>query len=201
VNRVGRDVPFTLITVEGTNPVPVTTTSADAVPAGSLAGEIDVIVGAGLSTSRWTVVPELPVVPFTTVTASSAPLLIWLAGTVAVSWVALTYVVASAVPPTCTTLLETNPVPLIVRVSAFEPAVTLVGLIDMMAGVPLLPEPPVPPPPPEPLEPEPPPPQPPIRRATPNPKLAKPKERYTELRHEPTFTTGPASQSTLLCAD
>lgn len=90
VNAVVRDVPPILITVEGLNPVSVTTTTADDVPAVSPVGEIDVIVGAGLSTSRLTGVPELLTVPFAMVTAISASLVIWLAGMLAVSCYALT---------------------------------------------------------------------------------------------------------------
>lgn len=70
VNVVVRDVLPTLITVAGSNPVPVTTTTADDIPAVSPVGEIDVIVGTGLSTSRLTAVPALLTVPFTTVTAT-----------------------------------------------------------------------------------------------------------------------------------
>jgi hypothetical protein len=103
-------------------------------------------------------------------------------------------VVVCAVPPNLTTLLETNPEPLTVRVSAFEPAVTLVGLIDVTAGVDVVVPPPVPEPPeppdPEPLDPEPPPPQPLIRIAIPKPneKLTRRNERDEDLSPEPTFT-------------
>jgi hypothetical protein len=80
--------------------------------------------------------------PFTTATANCAPLANWVAGTVADSWVALMYVVGSAMPPTWTTLLLTNPEPDTVSVSALDPAVIVVGLIDKMAGVAVLPLPP-----------------------------------------------------------
>jgi hypothetical protein len=67
--------PLTLITVDGTKPVPVMVTMADAVPSKALVGVNDVIVGAGLSTSRLIVVPELLLNdPFATTTDISAPL-------------------------------------------------------------------------------------------------------------------------------
>jgi len=90
VNEVVRDDPLTSITVEGSNPVPVTATTADDIPAASLFGLMLVIVGTGLSISRLTGVPELLTVPFITITPSRAPFVIWLAGTVAVSCVELT---------------------------------------------------------------------------------------------------------------
>jgi hypothetical protein len=90
-------------------------------------------------------------------------------------------------------VLETNPEPLTVRVSAFVPAATLVGLIDVMdsvdgGGVV------VPPPDAEPLDPEPPPPQPLIRIEIPSPKakLQKRNKRNEDLRDELTFTIKPA---------
>jgi hypothetical protein len=80
-----------LMTVVGTKPVPVTVMTADAAPVSSLAGDTDVIVGAGLSTSRFIAVPEaLLDDPFDTITDISAPLANWLAGTVAVSCVLFT---------------------------------------------------------------------------------------------------------------
>lgn len=82
--------PFTSITVDGTNCVPFTVTTAEAVPVISLLGEMDVSVGRGLSTSKLMEVPELLTVPFTTLTVRAPPFAIWLAGTVAVSCVPLT---------------------------------------------------------------------------------------------------------------
>jgi len=89
MNVVAREEPFTLMTVDGTNPVPVRVTTADAVPASAVVGDIEEITGAGLSTSRL-IAEELPLVPFDTLTDSSAPLASWFAGTVTVSCVALT---------------------------------------------------------------------------------------------------------------
>jgi len=84
--------------------------------------------------------------PFTTVTANCAPLANCVAGTVADSWVALMYVVGSAMPPTWTALLLTNPEPDTVSVSALDPAVMVAGLMDAMAGVGVLAPPPAEPP-------------------------------------------------------
>ena len=83
--------PFTLITVDGTKPVPVTVTTADAVPSRAVVGVNDVIVGTGLSTSRLVVAPApLLNAPLDTTTGISAPLASWVAGTVTVNCVALT---------------------------------------------------------------------------------------------------------------
>jgi hypothetical protein len=97
---VGLAEPLTLITVVGTKPVPVTVTACTDAPSNSTAGELDAITGDGLSTSRLIGVPAAVLtVPLSTVTASCAPLASCVVGTVAVSWVLLTYVVASAAPP------------------------------------------------------------------------------------------------------
>ena len=56
------------------------------------------------------------------------------AGTCAVSWVALTTLVASAVAPHWTTAPVRKPVPVTVRVKAALPATTLGGLNDVMDG-------------------------------------------------------------------
>lgn len=140
----------------GTNPVPVKVTTGEVAPTSTLDGEKEETAGAGLSTSRLAGV--LPVLPLATTTARLPPLVNWLAGTVAVSLLALEYVVASEAPPTNTVLLLANPEPETVTVVALDPAGTLSGLTDVMTGVELL----LPPPEPEPLpEPEPPlPPQP-----------------------------------------
>lgn len=88
---VVREAPFALMTVVGTNPVPATVMFGGIVPVGSLVGDTEVIVGAGLSTSRLIGAPD-PLLndPFSTTTDSSAPLTSWLAGTVAVNCVLLT---------------------------------------------------------------------------------------------------------------
>jgi hypothetical protein len=66
--------------------------TVDGAPVSPLVGDMDVIVGAGLSTSRLIAVPvPEPLLddPFITTTCISAPLANWPAGTVAVSCVAL----------------------------------------------------------------------------------------------------------------
>lgn len=94
-------LPFTLITVAGTNPVPVSVTTGELAPVSSISGEIDVIAGAGLSTSRFTGVPvPLLTDPFNTATGSFPPLASCAAGMVAVSFTPLTNVVLSLVPLT-----------------------------------------------------------------------------------------------------
>jgi hypothetical protein len=153
---VARAEPLTSITVDGTKPVPVKEITADAVPVNSVVVDSDVIVGAGLSTSRSTGV--LTLLPFETSTASSAPFVSWVAGTVAVRLVALTYAVASAVPPTSTRLPLTNPEPETVSVVPAAPTLTFAGLIELIVGLGVgvvVPPPPPPPPLPELLPPHP----------------------------------------------
>lgn len=85
---VVRAEPFTLITVDGTNPVPVKVMTADGVPASSVAEETEARAGAGLSTSSLT--EPLTLLPFETTTESSAPFVSCAAGSAAVSCDALT---------------------------------------------------------------------------------------------------------------
>jgi hypothetical protein len=66
---VALEEPFTLTTVEGTNPVPVRVTTADGTPANAVLGDIEAITGAGLSTSKSIIELEL-LVPFETATGS-----------------------------------------------------------------------------------------------------------------------------------
>jgi hypothetical protein len=88
---VGRAFPFNSITVAGSNPVPVNVITGEIVPVVSIAGEIEEIVGDGLLTVSSTAVPDpLLTVPFMIVTGSCAPRASWVAGTRAVSAVALT---------------------------------------------------------------------------------------------------------------
>lgn len=91
--------------------------------------------------------------------------------------------VGSAVPFTSTTLVEVNPEPLTVRVSAVKPAVMLAGLIDVMAGVGVVPPPPDP-------EPDAPPPHPLVTTSMP---ISKEKitRRNEGLRPKPAFTDLP----------
>lgn len=86
-----------------------------------------------------------------------------------------------------------NPEPDSVRINALEPAGTVVGLMDEIAGVGIvLPPPPDPPEPPDPLELEPPP-QPLRRTRIPSPKnkAKKPTEEIRNPAPEHTFIKGP----------
>lgn len=79
-----------------------------------------------------------PGVAFTTVTLAVPAEAISLAGIATVSCVALTNVVARALPFHCTVEPLTNPLPLTVSVKAAPPAVAEFGLSVVMAGVGLL---------------------------------------------------------------
>jgi hypothetical protein len=92
-----------------------------------------VSVGRGLSTSRLTPDPLLSV-PFSTTTDSWPAVANTLAGTVAVILVGLTYVEVTELPPTCTTELDSKPVPVMVNVRADEPAEVLDGETDATVG-------------------------------------------------------------------
>src|SRR5258708_5853648 len=105
------------MTVVSTKPVPVTETAAGADPLVKLAGTNWAIVGAGLSTSRFTAVPEaLVAVSFSAITGSNAPVMSWAAGTAAVTLVLLTTVVTSTASPTWTAVVLSKPVPVTVSV-------------------------------------------------------------------------------------
>jgi hypothetical protein len=74
VNVVARAVPLTWMTVAETNPVPVTVTTGEVASVTNDLGFTEVIVGAGLVTSRRVVEPELLVCdPFTATTSKSVP--------------------------------------------------------------------------------------------------------------------------------
>jgi hypothetical protein len=79
-----------------------------------------------------------PGVGFTTVTDAVPAVAMSLAGTEAVSFVPLTYFVASPVPFHCTVELETKFVPVTVRVNAAPPAVALEGESEVAPGFGLL---------------------------------------------------------------
>ena len=102
--------------------MPVSVTVANALPAKTLAGETCASVGVGLFTTRLIALAE-PLPPLLAVTDRVAPLASWPAGTIAVTSVLLTNVVASAAPLTWITVDELNPVPVTVKVVAELPAV------------------------------------------------------------------------------
>ena len=79
------------------------------------------------------------VTPFsTTVTCAVPAAAMRLAGTWAVNCVALTKLVASALPFHCTTAPETNPDPFTVSVKEGPPAVAAFGLSEVITGPPLI---------------------------------------------------------------
>jgi hypothetical protein len=134
-----RLVPPNLTTELETNLVPVTVNVKSVLPAATQFGLIEVVVGTGLLMVNVTAfdVPP-PGAGFTTVTDAVPALAIRAAGTVAVSCVALTNVVVSAVPFQFTVEPETNLVPFTVNVNCAPPAVAEVGLIDVIVGTGLL---------------------------------------------------------------
>src|SRR5579872_3286534 len=73
------------------------------------------------------------------VTDAAPPAATSAAGTIAVSCVEFTNVVASATPFQYTVLVEENPVPFIVSVNCAEPAATEEGESDVMVGCPKFP--------------------------------------------------------------
>lgn len=105
-----------------------------ALPAVAVAGERLVIVG-GRAAGEMVNVAPVEVLPETvTVTFAEPAFAIRLAGTAAVSWLALTNVVVSAVLPHCTVAPETKFVPLTVRVNAAPPATAEAGERLVMVG-------------------------------------------------------------------
>ena len=123
-----------------TNPVPVRVNVKAAPPTVAEAGAIEVRVGAE---AALIVNDRLPDVPppgagFVTVTVAVPAVAISAAVIAAVSCVALTNVVVLAAPLNFTTDVDTNPVPLTVRVKAAPPAVALVGEREVAVGAGLL---------------------------------------------------------------
>ena len=88
---VVRALPFTSITVVGTNPVPATEITGDTAPSTTDAGIVCVIAGAGFVTSRLAAALDpLPAEPFHATTESCDPLATCAAVTVTVTSVLLT---------------------------------------------------------------------------------------------------------------
>jgi hypothetical protein len=118
--------------------VPVTVKVNCEPPAVAQVGLSPLIVGTALIVNVCAFDVPPPGVGFTTVTEAEPAVATREAGTVAVSWVAETNVVASAVPFQFTVEVETKLVPLTVKVKPPLPAVTQVGLIDVVVGTGLL---------------------------------------------------------------
>ena len=123
-----------------TKPVPVRVNVKAAPPTVAEAGAKEVSVGAE---TALIVNDRLPDVPppgagFVTVTVAVPAVAISAAVMAAVNCVALTNVVVLAAPLNFTTDVDTNPVPLTVRVKAAPPAVALVGEREVAVGAGLL---------------------------------------------------------------
>ena len=123
-----------------TNPVPVRVKVKAAPPRMAEVGARDVSAGpeAGLIVND-----RLPDVPppgagFVTLTVAVPAVVISAAVIAAVNCVALTKVVALAAPLNFTTDVDTNPVPLTLRVKAAPPAIALVGEREVAVGAGLL---------------------------------------------------------------
>jgi hypothetical protein len=135
---VTRSAPFQSTTDEPTKFVPVTVRFSAAAPAVAEAGEIEASVGTGFAAALIVNVCEVEVPPpgaaVKTVTVLVPDLMMSLAGTAAVSFVALTNVVVNAAPFHCTTEPLTKFVPFAVKVNAAPPAVADVGEIEVNVG-------------------------------------------------------------------
>ena len=114
-------------------PVPVTVKVKAGPPEATVDGEMPVTTGVWTAIVRLTALDAVPPV-FVTVIGAVPGRAIRLAGTAAVSWVALTKVVLKAVPFNDTAAPEKKPVPLTVNVSAALPALTVAGEMLMMTG-------------------------------------------------------------------
>lgn len=88
--------------------------------------------GTGLFTDRFNAL--LVSLPLETDTDSVEALAVKAAGTIAVSWEALTSVAGMAVVPTFNVVLEVNPEPLTVNITEPDPAGTEVGEMEVMEG-------------------------------------------------------------------
>jgi hypothetical protein len=116
--------------------VPFTVMVNDGHPAGYELGLSEVIVGTGLLMVNVTAVDVLDGGPgFVTVTDAVPAVATRAAGTIAVSWVDETGVVASPEPFHLTTALLSNNVPFTVKVNCGDPARDELGLIELIVGV------------------------------------------------------------------
>ena len=123
-----------------TKPVPVRVNVKAAPPTVAEVGAREVSVGpeaALMVNDRFPDVPP-PGVGFVTLTVAVPAVAISAAVIAAVNCVALTSVVVLAAPLNFTTDVDTNPVPLTVRVKAAPPAVALVGESEVAVGAGLL---------------------------------------------------------------
>jgi hypothetical protein len=134
-NVVVSAVPFQFTTEPATKFVPVTVSVNADPPVSAELGESEVSVGAGLLMVK--VCPEVvppPGAAFVTVTETVLPFAMSEAGTAAVSEVALTNVVTSAVPFQFTVEPATKFVPVSVSVNVEPPAVADAGEMEVSVG-------------------------------------------------------------------
>jgi len=111
----------------------VTTTLPEPPPAPKLAlGVVSVKLHGCPAALTVNGAPPVVPPPVTTVMVTVPGLASRLAGTVAVTWVALTKLVASAAPFHCAAASGPNPVPLIVSWNEAPPAAAVVGLSEVM---------------------------------------------------------------------
>jgi hypothetical protein len=121
-----------------TKPAPLSVSVIAGEPATAVEGDSELTVGAGLLIVNDAAFDVPPDNGLETVTVAEPAVAISAAVIAAVNCVALTNVVVLAAPLNFTTDVETNPVPLTVRVKAAPPAVALVGEREVSVGAGLL---------------------------------------------------------------
>lgn len=128
-----RGDPFICATVPATKLLPATLiVTSDVPPAATVSGVKVMEPGTGLFTDRFTAL--LVSLPLETDTESVEALAVNAAGTIAVSWEALTSVAGTAVVPIFNVVPEVNPEPLTVSVTEPDPTGTEVGEMELMEG-------------------------------------------------------------------
>ena len=130
----GLDPKFTV--APATKPVPVRVNVKAAPPTAAETGAIEVSVGPETALIVKERVPDVPPpgAGLVTVTVAVPAVAISAAAIAAVNCVALTKVVVLVAPLNFTTDVDTNPVPLTVKVKAAPPAVALVGEREVSVG-------------------------------------------------------------------
>lgn len=132
------DVPFHFTVEPETKFVPVTLKVNCAPPAVAQVGLSELMVGTALIVNVCALDVPPPGLGFITVMAAGPAVATREAGTVAVSCVEETKLVARGAPFQFTVEVETNLVPLTVKVKSTLPAVIQVGLIEVVVGTGLL---------------------------------------------------------------
>src|SRR4029077_4942944 len=137
-NVVASGLPFQFTVDPETKLVPLTVSVSCGPPAPVQVGLSELIVGTALIVNVCAFDVPPPGVGFTTVTDAVPAVAMSEAGTVAVSCVEETNVVASEVAPQRTVEVETKFVPVTVKVNCGPPAVAQAGLIAVVVGTGLL---------------------------------------------------------------